>query len=161
MARIDFVNHTLISTLFPGCIAVYHIKTALSSAQDPSKSNCSRSLTTSLNVYPDTPTITDLLPSYYLSIHQSAIRALAWIRSPPCWPSGAPRVDKDPTVIASSGYDGMECLTDVRQGHCSVMNRTRGMPVTLMVLILLDTSNRCDKRGCFLAVCRRADYDGP
>ena len=128
MARIDFIYHTLISTFSSGCIAVYHVGTALSSAQNSGKSNCPRSSTTLLNVSPDTPTITDLLPSYYLAIHQSAIRALAWVRSPPCWPSGAPRIDKDPTVIASSGYDGMECLTDVRQGHCSVMNRTRGMP---------------------------------
>jgi len=35
-------------------------------------------------------------------------------------------LDEDPTVIASGGYDGMECLTDIREGRRSVVNRTRG-----------------------------------
>jgi len=61
-----------------------------------------------------------------MSVHQSAIRALGWIKAPPYSPSGSPCVDKDPTVIASAGYDGTECLTDVREGRGSVMNRTRG-----------------------------------
>ena len=72
------------------------------------------------------PTITDLLPTHYLTVHQSAIRALGWIKVPPCHPSGISRVDQDPTVIASGGYDGMECLTDIRDGHGAVINRTRG-----------------------------------
>ncbi|KJA17904.1 hypothetical protein HYPSUDRAFT_145776 [Hypholoma sublateritium FD-334 SS-4] len=91
-----------------GTIAVYNIGLALKTAVESSQ-----------------PTITDLVPTHYLSVHQSAIRALAWIKSPPCWPSGVPRVDQDPTAIASAGYDGMECLTDIRDGRGSVMNRTR------------------------------------
>jgi transcription factor C subunit 6 len=127
MARIDLYDRTSISMFSLGCIAVYHIGTALKSVPNAGKNTRSNPFIMSLTVYPDTPTITDLLPSYYLTIHQSAIRALAWIRAPPCNPSGTPRTDQDPTVIASAGYDGMECLTDVRQGHGSVMNRTRGM----------------------------------
>ena len=70
--------------------------------------------------------ITDLLPTHHLTVHQSAIRALGWIKAPPCLPSGDSLVDQDPTVIASGGYDGMECLTDIRDGHGVVINRTRG-----------------------------------
>ncbi|KAG6854374.1 hypothetical protein C0991_007365 [Blastosporella zonata] len=73
----------------------------------------------------DSTLITDLLPTHYITVHQSAIRALAWIRAPPATSTGAPRTDGDPTVIASGGYDGMECMTDIREGHGSVMNRTR------------------------------------
>ncbi|PPQ78436.1 hypothetical protein CVT25_011881 [Psilocybe cyanescens] len=76
-------------------------------------------------------TIVDLLPTYHLSVHQSAVRALGWIKAPPYSPSGTPAIDQDPTVIASAGYDGMECLTDIREGHGSVMNRTRGGPITM------------------------------
>ncbi|THU84354.1 hypothetical protein K435DRAFT_733265 [Dendrothele bispora CBS 962.96] len=75
--------------------------------------------------------ITDLLPTHYLTTHQSAIRALSWIRAPPSYPSGKPRVDENPTVIASGGYDGMECLSDIREGHGSVMNRTRDVINTM------------------------------
>ncbi|KAF9053300.1 hypothetical protein BJ165DRAFT_1383711 [Panaeolus papilionaceus] len=74
---------------------------------------------------PGTPTITDVLPTHYLSVHQSAIRALAWVKAPPALPSGLPSVGQGPTVIASGGYDGMECMTDIRSGRGSVMNRTR------------------------------------
>ncbi|KAG6860593.1 hypothetical protein C0995_009483 [Termitomyces sp. Mi166 len=74
---------------------------------------------------PDSALITDILPTHYITVHQSAIRALAWIRAPPATSTGAPRTNGDPTVIASGGYDGMECMTDIREGHGSVMNRTR------------------------------------
>lgn len=33
----------------------------------------------------------------------------------------------NPTVVASGGYDGMECVTDLREGVGNVLNRTRGM----------------------------------
>ncbi|KAF7299226.1 Pre-mRNA splicing factor [Mycena indigotica] len=67
----------------------------------------------------------ELLPSHYITVHQSAIRALCWARSPPSWPNGEPRTNADPTIICSGGYDGLECLTDIRDGHGSIMNRTR------------------------------------
>ncbi|KAF9014294.1 hypothetical protein BDQ17DRAFT_1386722 [Cyathus striatus] len=94
-------------------IAVYNLSAALKS--------CTSS----------TPTITNLLPTYYLTIHQSAIRALTWIRASSSWPSGTPRTDDDPTVIASGGYGGVECMADIREGHGSVMNRTRDIINTM------------------------------
>ncbi|KAK0496724.1 hypothetical protein EDD18DRAFT_1309270 [Armillaria luteobubalina] len=97
-----------------GIIAVYNIGVALKSMDDPNR-----------------VPITDLLPTHYISVHQSAIRALAWIRAPPCAPSGTPCIDQDPTVIASGGYDGMECMTDIRDGRGSVMNRTRDVINTM------------------------------
>ncbi|KAH0582654.1 hypothetical protein H2248_010575 [Termitomyces sp. 'cryptogamus'] len=73
----------------------------------------------------DSALIMDILPTHYITVHQSAVRALAWIRAPPTTATGGPRTNGDPTVIASGGYDGMECMTDIREGHGSVMNRTR------------------------------------
>lgn len=70
--------------------------------------------------------ITDILPTHYISVHQSAVRAITWLRIPPASTTGAFRTDKDPTVIASGGYDGVECLTDIREASGCVMNRTRG-----------------------------------
>lgn len=68
----------------------------------------------------------DIFPTHFIAVHQSAIRALAWIRVPPTDGSGAPNSSEDPTIIASGGYDGVECLTDIREPHGNVVNRTRG-----------------------------------
>jgi len=86
----------------------------------------------------DYPTVTDIIPTHYLSVHQSAIRTLAWIKVPPAAPSGKPRTDQDPTVITSGGYDGMECMTDIREGRSAAINRTRGMIRIFSNFILLD-----------------------
>ena len=69
----------------------------------------------------------DILPTHFISVHQSAIRAVVWIRVPPTSSNGAPAMRSDPTVIASGGYDGVECLTDIREPYGHVVNRTRGM----------------------------------
>ncbi|KAJ7644297.1 hypothetical protein FB45DRAFT_1053081, partial [Roridomyces roridus] len=105
----DWANSELVAIgTSNGTIAVYHLGQVLAKCSGPD------------------PTLpTNLLPSHYLTVHQSAIRALTWIRAPPSLPSGAPRTDADPTVIVSGGYDGLECVTDIREGHGSVMNRTR------------------------------------
>lgn len=59
-------------------------------------------------------------------MHQSAIRTLTWVRVPD-------RHGNGPTVIASGGYDGLQCLTDIRELGGHVFNRTRGT-VTSQVL---------------------------
>ncbi|TFK17192.1 hypothetical protein FA15DRAFT_761163 [Coprinopsis marcescibilis] len=97
-----------------GVIAVYDIAGPLASYKDPS-----------------TATITNIRPAYYLSIHQSAVRALAWIQAPPTSASGEACLTSHPTVIASGGYDGVECLTDIREGRGFIMNRTRDVINTL------------------------------
>ena len=66
------------------------------------------------------------LPTHYFNVHQSAIRALAWIRAPPVSTSGVSMVQADPTVLASGGHDGMECITDLRAPQGNIINRTRG-----------------------------------
>ncbi|KAH7906081.1 hypothetical protein BJ138DRAFT_1016773 [Hygrophoropsis aurantiaca] len=72
-----------------------------------------------------------ILPTHYIAVHQSALRALAWIRVPRTSRVGGDHDDgrrmhlDHPTVIASGGYDGVECLTDIREPHGNVMNRTR------------------------------------
>jgi transcription factor C subunit 6 len=57
----------------------------------------------------------------YFCVHQSAIRALTWVRVPDRHGGG-------PTVIASGGFDGLQCLTDIRDVGGHVFNRTRGEP---------------------------------
>ncbi|KAF9023470.1 hypothetical protein BDZ89DRAFT_1069825 [Hymenopellis radicata] len=74
---------------------------------------------------PDKPTVVDILPTIIS-------QALTWIRVPPCSADGKPRLDGNPTVIASGGYDGMECMTDIREGRGSVMNRTRDVINTMI-----------------------------
>ncbi|OBZ65716.1 Transcription factor tau subunit sfc6 [Grifola frondosa] len=97
----DWANSEVIAI---GCsIAVYNIAQALKSGPGAASG---------------------LLPTHYISVHQSAIRALAWVRAPGVSASGELTRD-DPTVIASGGYDGVECLTDIRDLYGNVMNRTR------------------------------------
>ncbi|KAI0748428.1 hypothetical protein C8Q80DRAFT_1171827 [Daedaleopsis nitida] len=71
-----------------------------------------------------------LLPTHYFTVHQSAIRSLAWVRAPVYSASGDETAD-DPTVIVSGGYDGVECVTDIRDMSGNVMNRTRDVVTTM------------------------------
>ncbi|KAL1738630.1 hypothetical protein HDZ31DRAFT_69793 [Schizophyllum fasciatum] len=73
----------------------------------------------------------DLFPTHYITVHQSAIRALSWIRAPTAYASGELKLNDDPTVIASGGYDSVECFMDVREGHGCAMNRTRDVILTM------------------------------
>ncbi|KAJ7600867.1 WD40-repeat-containing domain protein [Mycena floridula] len=101
----DWANSELVAIgTTNGILAVYNLGPALKALEDA-----------------DSP-ITNLLPTHYITVHQSAIRAVAWIKAPPGAP---PKLDADPTVIATGGYDGLECVTDIREGHGSIMNRTR------------------------------------
>ncbi|TEB18204.1 hypothetical protein FA13DRAFT_1804002 [Coprinellus micaceus] len=97
-----------------GVIAVYDVSKALHSFTDP-----------------DATTVTNLRPSHYMTVHQAAIRALAWIQAPSYSSSGEVLLNDDPTVIASGGYDGVECLLDLRDGRGAIMNRTRDVINTL------------------------------
>jgi transcription factor C subunit 6 len=72
--------------------------------------------------------IIDPLPTHYLPVHQSAIRAIAWINAPPAKPDGSFSLSADPCIIASGGHDGVECVTDIRDPGGNVINRTRGKP---------------------------------
>ncbi|KAI0080527.1 hypothetical protein K474DRAFT_202496 [Panus rudis PR-1116 ss-1] len=65
-----------------------------------------------------------ILPTHYFSIHQSAIRSIAWIRAPVASAKGE-QTDKNPTVIVSGGYDGTESVTDIREYAANTLNRTR------------------------------------
>ncbi|KAL4259264.1 General transcription factor 3C component [Pleurotus pulmonarius] len=76
-------------------------------------------------------TITDIAPTHFITVHQSAIRALAWVRAPPGSPTGEIRNDLDPTIIASGGYDGTQCLMDIRGGTGYTINRTRDVINTM------------------------------
>ncbi|KAI9459447.1 hypothetical protein BJY52DRAFT_1186406 [Lactarius psammicola] len=92
---LDWGNSEMIAAgLANGAIVVYNIGRALRSPSEP------------------------ILPMGYFCVHQSAIRALTWVRVPD-------RHGNGPTVIASGGYDGLQCLTDIRDLGGHVFNRTR------------------------------------
>lgn len=98
-----------------GCIAIYDIGEALRSGARSGELKPIFASSFALLLR----TIADILPTHYMAVHQSAVRALAWVRAP----SG----DVDPTVLASGAYDGVECITDIREPHGNVVNRTRGV----------------------------------
>lgn len=117
------VTTTSTNPEFKGYIAVYDIADALSSGQN--------GLTGSqLHILPPWTwfwsSIEGVFPTHYVPVHQSAIRAISWIRVPTMSGTGKQTAD-NPTVVASGGYDGMECVTDLREGVGNVLNRTRGM----------------------------------
>ncbi|KAF5389789.1 hypothetical protein D9757_003666 [Collybiopsis confluens] len=98
---IDWANsETVAIGLTNGSMAVYDIGSTLKQVQDSSFAP-----------------FTNLLPTYYLNIHQAAVRALAWIRAPTNYNSGEPRFDEDPMIICSGGYDGLaeSCITHIRE----------------------------------------------
>ena len=70
--------------------------------------------------------ITDILPQFYTSIHQSGVRAVTWLRIPPSSSSGSLLWDEDPVIIATGGYDGAQGYIDLRDGAMNEFNRTRG-----------------------------------
>lgn len=74
----------------------------------------------------DSEAVTDILPHFYAPIHQSAVRAVTWMRIPPSSASGSPLWDEDPVIIATGGYDGAQGYVDLRDGATNEFNRTRG-----------------------------------
>ncbi|KAI0672794.1 hypothetical protein C8Q78DRAFT_1077122 [Trametes maxima] len=70
------------------------------------------------------------LPTHYFTVHQSAIRSLSWVRAPVISATGEVTGD-NPAVIASGGYDGVECITDIREMSGNVVNRTRDVVTTM------------------------------
>ncbi|KAG1890874.1 hypothetical protein F4604DRAFT_1567577 [Suillus subluteus] len=100
---LDWANSEIIAVgCTNGFVAVYDIGHAVRTGQGP-----------------------NMLPIHYISIHQCAVRALAWIRIPPTNGSGVPSISEDPTFLATGGYDGLECLTDIREPHGNIVNRAR------------------------------------
>ncbi|GJE90687.1 hypothetical protein PsYK624_068310 [Phanerochaete sordida] len=66
----------------------------------------------------------DPLPSHFYSAHQSAIRAVTWVRTPTYDADGEVTAD-DPTVIISAGYDGVQHAVDLRCPSGNDISRTR------------------------------------
>ncbi|KAG8713104.1 hypothetical protein FRC08_013681 [Ceratobasidium sp. 394] len=53
-----------------------------------------------------------LLPTHYISTHQSRVQSLKWVRIP-SQPTD-PNQDEDPTIIVSGGFDGHVYATELR-----------------------------------------------
>jgi len=98
-----------------GVVVVYNLGRALRSPSERERAFSTFGLNTGPNFFLHTA----VLPIGYYGVHQSAIRALSWVRVPD-------RHGNGPTVIASGGYDGLQCLTDIRELGGHVFNRTRG-----------------------------------
>ncbi|OCH93813.1 hypothetical protein OBBRIDRAFT_817558 [Obba rivulosa] len=105
---LDWANSEVIAVgCTNGAIAVYNVREALKASD---RSN--------------------ILPTHYFTVHQSAVRAISWIRAPSVSATGE-YTDSNPTVIASGGYDGVECVTDIQDLLGNVVNRTRDVINTL------------------------------
>ncbi|KLO14191.1 hypothetical protein SCHPADRAFT_325445 [Schizopora paradoxa] len=107
----DWANSTRLAVgCTNGSVAIYDIDLA---------DLCSRS---------ETSIFTDILPSYYVSVHQSAVRSITWFYAPPISASGEVEKTRDPTIVSTGGYDGCLNFLDLREAHYStgnVVNRTR------------------------------------
>ncbi|KIJ44255.1 hypothetical protein M422DRAFT_228294 [Sphaerobolus stellatus SS14] len=100
---LDWGNSDIVAVgLTNGSIAIFHVRDALENPQDKA-----------------------LRPSYYIPVHQSAVRCICWAKAPPVSISGLPQPERDPTVVLSGGYDGAQMVTDIREQRSNVMNRTR------------------------------------
>ncbi|KIP08890.1 hypothetical protein PHLGIDRAFT_68606 [Phlebiopsis gigantea 11061_1 CR5-6] len=66
----------------------------------------------------------DMTPTHFLSAHQSAIRSLSWVRTPTHSAEGEVTADI-PTVIISTGYDGVLHVVDLRAPCGNDISRTR------------------------------------
>ncbi|THH11562.1 hypothetical protein EW146_g7999, partial [Bondarzewia mesenterica] len=85
---IEWANSEVIAVdCMNGTIAVYDIGDALRTGRSSSQR---------------------IFPTQYMLVHQSAIRALSWIRTPKYSSSNEPLMADDPSVIATGGYDGVE-----------------------------------------------------
>ncbi|ESK88790.1 hypothetical protein Moror_17124 [Moniliophthora roreri MCA 2997] len=105
---LDWANSELVAIgTTSGTILVYNLKSALQTATDPGK-----------HAHADGSNAPAPFPPH----------ALHYLRDR--WEGIDVEDDGDgaggdPTVIASGGYDGMACMTDIREGRGVVMNRTR------------------------------------
>ncbi|KAI0747289.1 hypothetical protein BC629DRAFT_1299009 [Irpex lacteus] len=71
-----------------------------------------------------------LLPTFYASAHQSAVRSVSWVRTPSLTATGE-LSSTDPCVITSASYDGLVAATDIRAPCGSVIYRTRDVVNTV------------------------------
>ncbi|EJT99187.1 hypothetical protein DACRYDRAFT_109912 [Dacryopinax primogenitus] len=65
------------------------------------------------------------LPTHYLPMHQTCVCSVAWVRAPPQGIDGRLQLQGNPTLLASTAYDGQKVLVDIRDGVTSVLERMR------------------------------------
>jgi len=104
-----------------GSVAIVHVKDSLGSIRG----------------------VSVIKPAFYMTVHQSAIRTICWIRIPPGSSDGSPSPLGDPCLILSCGYDGQVIVTDIREIQSYTITRSReaitaacfspmaGAPITL------------------------------
>lgn len=86
-----------------GFIAVYYLKDAIVRGTEP--------------------TLT-----HYFPAQQTSIQSLSWIRAPPTKGDGSPILGEDPTIICSTGTEGVVKLTDIRDCIPRLLVRNREVP---------------------------------
>lgn len=105
----------------PGAVAIYDISNPLKEGRPIDQGLLFLSMLGAV----ESEAITDILPQFYTSIHQSGVRAVTWMRIPPS-SSGGPLWGDDPVIIATGGYDGAQGYIDLRDAAMNEFNRTRG-----------------------------------
>jgi hypothetical protein len=101
-----------------GFIAVFSVKEAI--ARRVAR-RCISSFGTQLTV--PIAILTHLFPCHY-----SAIQSLCWLRVPSCDLEGQSILTADPTIICSTGTEGVVKLTDIRDCVPSELVRNREIP---------------------------------
>ena len=66
--------------------------------------------------------------THYFPAHQTAIQSVSWVRAPQSRGDGSHILDCDPTVICSTGTEGVVKLTDIRDCIPRLLVRNREVP---------------------------------
>lgn len=67
-------------------------------------------------------------PTHYFPIHQTSVQSICWIRAPQSDGDGSVRLEEDPTLICTTGTEGIAKLTDIRDCSPKLLVRNREVP---------------------------------
>lgn len=101
-----------------GFIAVFSVKDAITAGTAGKTRN-----ETGIRLIPLIATLTHLFPC-----HQTAIQSVCWVRAPTGDADGSPILTSDPTLICSTGTEGIVKVTDTRDCIPSLLVRNREVP---------------------------------
>jgi transcription factor C subunit 6 len=66
--------------------------------------------------------------THYFPVHQTSIQSVSWIRAPQTKGDGSAILNADPTIVCSTGSEGVVKLTDIRDHIPRLLVRNREIP---------------------------------